>query len=95
MSFYQAVAEKGSGYCQAPERLVKCGSDLAGLKPADAIVFADAHPGNPVQALRSLTPSVRIEGGKRTIDSSLDPFDPKNGYNRTGPSHYSKEFEDR
>jgi hypothetical protein len=48
MSFYQAVAEKGPGYCQAPERLVKCGSDLAGLKPADAIVFADAHPGNPV-----------------------------------------------
>ena len=33
MSFYQAVAEKGPGYCQAPERLVKCGSDLAGLKP--------------------------------------------------------------
>ena len=95
MSFYQAVAEKGPGYCQAPERLVKCGSELAGLKPADAIVFADAHPGNPVQALRNLNPSVRIEGGKRTVDSSLDPFDPKNGYNRTGPSHYSKEFEDR
>src|SRR5207244_2476807 len=53
MSFYQAVAEKGPGYCQAPERLVKCGGDLNGLKPADAIVFADAHAGNPVQALRS------------------------------------------
>ena len=95
MSFYQAVAEKGPGYCQAPERLVKCGSDLNGLRPADAIVFADAHPGNPVQTLRSLNPSVKIEGGKRIVDATLDPFDPKNGYNRNGASHYSKEFEDR
>jgi hypothetical protein len=95
MSFYQAVAEKGPGYCQAPERLVKCGSDLNGLKPADAIVFADTHPGNPVQTLRSLNPSVKIEGGKRLVDATLDPFDPKNGYTPNGASHYSKEFEDR
>lgn len=95
MSFYQAVAEKGSAYCQAPERLVKCGGDLNGLKPADGIVFADAHAGNPVQALRSLNPSVKIASDKRIVDSTLDPFDPRNGYNRNGPSHYSKEFEDR
>jgi hypothetical protein len=53
MSFYQAVAEKGPAYCQAPGKLVKCGSDLSGLKPADGLVFADAHAGNPVQTLRS------------------------------------------
>jgi len=94
MSFYQAVAEKGPPYCQAPERVVKCGSDLNGLRPADAIVFADAHAGNPVQTLRSLNPSVRIEGARRVVDSALDPFDPENGYNRNGPSHYSKEFAD-
>ena len=52
MSFYQAVAENGPAYCQKPERLVKCGDDLRGLLPADAIVFADAHAGNPVQTLR-------------------------------------------
>ena len=95
MSFYQAVAEKGSAYCQAPNKLVKCGNDLNGLKPADAIVFADAHAGNPVQTLRSLNPSVTIEGGKRRVDPALDPFDPKNGYNPNGSSHYSKEFQDR
>ena len=95
MSFYQALAEKGSAYCQAPNTLVKCGNELNGLKPADAIVFADAHPGNPVQALRSLNPSVTIENGKRNVDSTLDPFDPKNGYNPNGLSHYSKEFRDR
>jgi len=95
MSFYQALAEKGPAYCQAPNKLVKCGSDLSGLKPADAIVFADAHAGNPVQGLRALNPSVKIEGGKRRVDPALDPFDPKNGYNSGGPSHYSKEFQDR
>src|SRR5437870_10553987 len=39
MSFYQAVAEKGTAYCQAPNKLVKCGNNLSGLKPADALVF--------------------------------------------------------
>ena len=95
MSFYQAVAEKGPAYCQKPERLVKCGDDVRGLPPADAIVFADAHAGNPVQALRSLNPSVTVDGGKRSVDSAIDPFDEKNGYNSKGPSHYSKAFADR
>jgi hypothetical protein len=95
MSFYEAVAENGPAYCQKPERLVKCGDDVRGLPPADAIVFADAHAGNPVQALRSLNPSVTIDGGKRSVDSAVDPFDEKNGYNPKGPSHYSKAFADR
>src|SRR5437879_3756292 len=95
MSFYQAVAEKGPAYCQAANKLVKCGDDLQSLQPADAIVFADAHSGNPVQSLRSLNPSVTVEGGKRHVDPALDPFDPKNGYNPSGPSHYSEEFQQR
>ena len=95
MSFYQAVAEKGPAYCQAPERLVKCGDNLSGLKPADAVVFADAHSGNPVQTLRSLNPSVKLAGGKRIVDSMLDPFDVKNGYDANGASHYTAEFAER
>jgi hypothetical protein len=95
MSFYQAVAEKGPAYCQRPERLVKCNDDLRGLPPADAIVFADAHAGNPVQTLRSLNPSVTIENGKRRVDPELDPFEEKNGYNANGSSHYSKAFQGR
>src|SRR5215831_9803821 len=91
MSFYQTVAENSPAYCQKPERLVKCGDDLRGLMPADGIVFADAHAGNPVQALRSLNPSVTIENGKRHVDPALGPFDPKNGFNPKGISHYSKE----
>src|SRR4030095_8002227 len=95
MSFYQAVAENGPAYCQKPERLGKCGDDLRGLLPADAIVFADAHAGNPVQTLRSLNPSVTIDGSKRHVDPALDPFDEKNGFNPSGASHYSKAFQDR
>ena len=95
MSFYQAVAEKGPAFCQAADKIVKCGSDLSGLKPADALVFADAHAGNPVQTLRSLNPSVTVEGGRRRVDANLDPFDPQNGYNPSGASHYSREFQDR
>ena len=74
---------------------MKCGDDVRGLPPADAIVFADAHAGNPVQALRSLNPSVTVAGGKRSVDPAIDPFDEKNGYNSNGPSHYSKAFADR
>jgi pimeloyl-ACP methyl ester carboxylesterase len=95
MSLYQAVAENGPAYCQKPERLVKCGDDVRGLPRADAIVFADAHAGNPVQTLRSLNPSVRIDGAKRNVDPALDPFDEKNGFNPKGASHYSKAFQDR
>ena len=95
MSFYQAVAENSPAYCQKPERLVKCGDDLRGLPPADAIVFADAHAGNPVQALRSVNPAVTIDGVKRHVDPALDPFDEKNGFSPNGPSHYSKAFQDR
>jgi hypothetical protein len=56
MSFYQAVAGKRSGLLQKPERLVKCGDDVRGLPAADAIVFADAHAGNPVQDVTQLEP---------------------------------------
>jgi hypothetical protein len=95
MSFYQAVAENGPAYCQKPERLVKCGDDLRDLPRADAIVFADAHAGNPVQTLRSLNPSVTIDGPSRHVDPALDPFDEKNGFNPNGSSRYSKAFQDR
>ena len=99
MSFYQAVAENGVAYCQAPNRILKCGNELAGLPPADGIIFRDAHPGNPVIAgVRNLNPAVindaaMINENKAPkIDPKLDPFDAKNGYNPNGPSRYSEAF---
>jgi len=91
-SFYQAVAERGPSYCQGPSKIMECGSDLAGLPKADGIVFMDAHPGISVNGLRSINPAVLNEADPRQIDSSLDPFSAKNGYNPNGPSHYSDDF---
>jgi pimeloyl-ACP methyl ester carboxylesterase len=97
MSFYQAVAENGPGYCNKPNKLVKCTDELAALPRADGIIFADSHPGNPANVVRGLNPSVIDESdppAKRVI-ADLDPFDPKNGFNPNGASHYSADFQKR
>jgi len=97
MSFYQAVAENGPSYCKGPGKLTECGDDLAGLPPADGIVFADAHPGNAINVLRSLNAAVANENNPPDAApiADLDMFDPKNGFNPDGPSRYSAEFQAR
>lgn len=97
VSFYQAVAENGLAYCKDPKRITVCDDRLAGLPRADGIVFADSHPGNPVNVLRGLNPSVVNEDDppSKRVDASLDPFDPKNGFNPNGASHYSAAFQAR
>jgi hypothetical protein len=93
MSLYQAIAENGKSVCERPELFSTCDDeDYGELVPADAIVYPDAHPGNPVQALRSFNPSVKIKDGVRTIIPELDLYSEANGYNPHGSSHYSKEF---
>ena len=96
-SFYEAVAENGTAFCKAPSKLVKCTDELAGLPPADGIVFADAHPGNPVNVLRGLNPSVIDETNPPSprVNVALDPFDRKNGFDPSGNSHYSADFQKR
>ena len=76
MSLYEAIAENGAAYCQKPERIVKCGNEVDGLTPVDGIVFPDAHPGNPVQALRDLNPSVVMEEGKIKVIAGAGPLQP-------------------
>jgi hypothetical protein len=97
MSFYQAVAENGVAYCKGENKLTQCDGDLAGLPPADGIVFADAHPGNAINLLRSLNAAVANENNPPDAPpiAALDMFDPENGFNPKGPSHYSPEFQAR
>jgi pimeloyl-ACP methyl ester carboxylesterase len=97
MSFYQAVAENGPAYCKGANKLTQCADDLVGLVPADGIVFADAHPGNAINTLRSLNPAVANENNPPDAPpiAALDMFDPKNGFNPEGSSHYSAEFQTR
>jgi len=95
MTLYQSVAETGTSVCQGPGKLVQCGNDLAGLTPADGLILVDAHPGNPVNALRSLNGAVTDEDHPDRLDPALNPFNPANGYNPKGPSSYSEEFKKR
>ena len=94
-TFYQATAEQGPSFCQGPNKLTQCSNALAGLPPADGMLLLDAHPGNTVNSMRSLNPAVLDENNPSIIDPSLDPFDPKNGFNPNGQSIYSAEFMDR
>lgn len=94
MSYYQAVAEKGTGICQDSAKLVPCSNALAGLPRGDGMVFMDAHPGNSINGLRSINPAI-IGNDPNKIDPALDPFSPKNGFNPSGPSNYSPEFKQR
>jgi hypothetical protein len=101
MSFYQAVAENGIAFCHNPDKLMKCDNRLAGLPPADGLILMDAHPGNGVNALRSLNPAVTNDAAilnqnaQPQIDPSLDAFSPGNGFNAKGSSSYSNEFKAR
>ncbi|MBI4480406.1 MAG: hypothetical protein HY651_10325 [Acidobacteria bacterium] len=94
-TFYQAVAEKGPGYCQGPNKLIECDSSLANLPPADGVILRDAHPGISVNILRQLNPAVLDESDPRKIDSGLDPFSPANGFVADKPSHYSDGFKEK
>ncbi len=97
MALYQAVAEKGTAYCKGENKLTQCVDDLAGLPPIDGIVFTDAHPGNAINLLRGINPSVANENNPPDAPpvAELDPFNPANGFNPNGPSNYSVEFQSR
>lgn len=97
MALYQAVAEKGTAFCKDSTKLSQCTDELAGLPPVDGIVFTDAHPGNAINLLRGINPSVANENNPPDAPpiAALDPFSPANGFNPNGPSNYSAEFQDR
>jgi len=94
-TFYQAVAENGPSYCQGPNKLVQCPDRFTGFVPADGMILRDAHPGNPVNGLRSINPAILDESQPDVIEPTLDPFNPENGYNPDGASAYSDEFKAR
>ena len=101
MTFYQAVAEKGVGFCQQPGKLIKCSNALAGLPRADGVILMDAHPGNGINAVRSLSANVTNDAAvlnqsrQPSTNRQLDPFDPGNGYRPDGLTRYSESFQAR
>src|SRR5215471_8670040 len=95
MTFYQNVAQNGPSVCQGANKLIPCGNQLAGLPAADGIILRDAHPGTAVNTLRSINPALESDDKPNRIIPALDPFSAKNGFNPSGPSHYTREFQER
>ena len=99
-TFYQAVAENGTSYCNTPEKIIPCNESLEGLPPADGVILVDAHPGNSVNVLRSINPAVLNDeeiinhNAEPKLDPSLDALNPANGYDPDG-SRYTAEFKTR
>jgi hypothetical protein len=101
VTYYEAVAENGPSYCQGTGKLVQCTDAVAGLPRLDGIILRDGHPGNPVNKLREMNPAISNlaevvnQNATAKIDPSLDPFNPANGFNPNGDSHYSDDFKKR
>lgn len=97
VAYYQAVAEQGVSYCQNPQRIWPCDERLANLPPADGVILADSQPGQAVTTLRGLNPAVLDEANppRRALNSTLNPFEPANGFNPDGASHYDEAFRAR
>ncbi len=79
MSAYQAVAEKGCGVFQGPEKVIAMG-ETGELPKADAVMFLDANLGNGVMTLLSLDPAVISEGKGVNRDPELDLYSLANGF---------------
>jgi pimeloyl-ACP methyl ester carboxylesterase len=94
-TYYQATAENGVAFCQNPAKLTQCKDEVGGGPQADGMILVDAHPGNPVNTLRSMNGAVTDENNPAKIDPSLDPFSPANGFNPEGYSKYSDDFKNR
>ena len=92
LTFYQDVAENGPAACQRPERIYKClAKDAQNLPKADGVIILDANSG-AVSRMLALNPAMNPHNPKQ-IDSSLDMFDAKNGFDpATGKATYSPEF---
>jgi len=98
MTFYEAVAEQGVAFCQQPDKLIKCSNSLAGLPKVDGMILMDAHPGNGINAVRSLSANVTNDSAvlnqnrKPSTNPTLDAFDARNGYRDGGLTVYSDSF---
>jgi hypothetical protein len=94
MSFYQNVALNGPSVCQGPEKLFACPDSLAGLPPGDGLILLDSHGGYGFTSLTYVDPSITEEQNPRSHDTTLDMYDPSNGFDANGAT-YTDSFRHR
>ncbi|MFP3182493.1 MAG: alpha/beta hydrolase [Paraburkholderia sp.] len=67
--------------------------ETAAMPKADGMIYLAPHPGQGRLLLGCIDPSVVDEADPLSIDDSLNPFNPANGYSREpGVTRYSAEF---
>lgn len=65
----------------------------ATMPTADGMIYLAPHPGQGRLLLGCIDPSVTDEADPLSVDESLNPFNPANGYSREpGATRYSPEF---
>ena len=96
-AFYQAQATRPEG-----QRLTTTAAgapfdlNALDLPPADGLALVGAHLGEGACLMKWLDPSLTDEDDWSSLDSSLDMYDPDNGFTTPpGQSKYSAEFLDR
>jgi len=98
MTFYEAVAEHGAAFCEQPNKLSQCNDSFNGFPKVDGMILMDAHPGNGINAVRSILGDVNNDSAvvnqnrAPTENPTLDPFNPRNGYVQGGITTYSDAF---
>jgi pimeloyl-ACP methyl ester carboxylesterase len=91
MSAYQMIAEGGLAACSGPEKVWKCGKELASLPKADGFMSVDSNWGVAAMSLLSIDPAVVDETTGQVVDPGLDLFNQANGFDPKG-SHYPASF---
>jgi len=61
----------------------------------DGLVFVGPHPGQGALLMNCIDPSVAVEGEALSVDPSLDPLNPANGYGGAKGTRYAAEFVER
>lgn len=69
--------------------------ETAELPVPDGMVFVSAHLGQGVLLMNGMDPSLTDESDAFSVDPSLDPFCPDNGYAADGKARYAPEFIER